>query len=185
MPSLIRWRFPVSGITCMLPILGQILKSWLLNRNRFPHSTFNWVGIDGTQLLCHMTPGMSRKTDRSYQLSILSVDTYGAQATVQEVNKGITNHKVSLQITSILPLTSLREEFGVIGYRAACVWQWRWRRWPIAKDVGKRKQCSLHQNHPLNGRISFSCDALGLWRTRILKWSLSTWVNLSMNSSTT
>ena len=25
--------------------------------NRFPHSTFNWVGIDGTQVLCHMTPG--------------------------------------------------------------------------------------------------------------------------------
>ncbi|KAF8346661.1 glycoside hydrolase family 38 protein [Amanita rubescens] len=47
------------------------------NINRFPHSTFNWVGIDGTQVLCHMTP----------------VDTYGAQVTVQEVNKGITNHK--------------------------------------------------------------------------------------------
>lgn len=25
-------------------------------RNVFPHSTFNWVGIDGTQVLCHMTP---------------------------------------------------------------------------------------------------------------------------------
>jgi alpha-mannosidase len=24
--------------------------------NKFPHSTFNWVGIDGTQVLCHMTP---------------------------------------------------------------------------------------------------------------------------------
>lgn len=24
--------------------------------NTFPHSTFNWVGIDGTQVLCHMTP---------------------------------------------------------------------------------------------------------------------------------
>ena len=25
--------------------------------NVFPHTTFNWVGIDGTQVLCHMTPG--------------------------------------------------------------------------------------------------------------------------------
>jgi hypothetical protein len=50
-----------------------------------------------------MTPGMSRKADRSYQLSILLVDTYGAQATVQEVNKGITNHKVSLQIPDFMP----------------------------------------------------------------------------------
>ncbi|OAX33098.1 glycoside hydrolase family 38 protein [Rhizopogon vinicolor AM-OR11-026] len=47
------------------------------NINRFPHSTFNWVGIDGSQVLCHMTP----------------VDTYTAQATVGDVNKGVTNHK--------------------------------------------------------------------------------------------
>ncbi|KAH7922134.1 glycoside hydrolase family 38 protein [Leucogyrophana mollusca] len=47
------------------------------NINVFPHSTFNWVGIDGSQVLCHMTP----------------VDTYTAQATVGDVNKGLTNHK--------------------------------------------------------------------------------------------
>lgn len=47
------------------------------NINVFPHTTFNWVGIDGSQVLCHMTP----------------VDTYTAQATVGDVNKGITNHK--------------------------------------------------------------------------------------------
>ncbi|KAF5362894.1 hypothetical protein D9758_007045 [Tetrapyrgos nigripes] len=47
------------------------------NVNVFPHSTFNWVGIDGTQVLCHMTP----------------VDTYTAQATVGDVNKGLSNHK--------------------------------------------------------------------------------------------
>ncbi|KAH0580103.1 hypothetical protein H2248_002912 [Termitomyces sp. 'cryptogamus'] len=46
-------------------------------RNVFPHTTFNWVGIDGTQVLCHMTP----------------VDTYTAQATVGDVNKGQNNHK--------------------------------------------------------------------------------------------
>ncbi|RDB17533.1 Alpha-mannosidase [Hypsizygus marmoreus] len=47
------------------------------NINVFPHSTFNWVGIDGSQVLCHMTP----------------VDTYTAQATVGDIYKGQTNHK--------------------------------------------------------------------------------------------
>ncbi|KAG6918486.1 hypothetical protein DXG01_014113 [Tephrocybe rancida] len=47
------------------------------NINVFPHTTFNWVGIDGTQVLCHMTP----------------VDTYTAQATVGDINKGQNNHK--------------------------------------------------------------------------------------------
>lgn len=45
--------------------------------NKFPHSTFNWIGIDGTQVLVHMTP----------------VDTYNAQATVGEVIKATSNHK--------------------------------------------------------------------------------------------
>ncbi|KAI0061336.1 glycoside hydrolase family 38 protein [Artomyces pyxidatus] len=53
------------------------------NINVFPHSTFNWVGIDGTQVLCHMTP----------------VDTYTAQATVGDIHKGVTNHK-NLESTS-------------------------------------------------------------------------------------
>ncbi|KAF8512088.1 glycoside hydrolase family 38 protein [Hysterangium stoloniferum] len=48
-----------------------------LSCNVFPHSTFNWVGIDGTQVLCHMTP----------------VDTYTSQATVGDVLKGVTNNK--------------------------------------------------------------------------------------------
>ncbi|POW14082.1 hypothetical protein PSHT_07542 [Puccinia striiformis] len=45
--------------------------------NKFPHSTFNWIGIDGTQMLVHMTP----------------VDTYNAQANVDDVLKAINNHK--------------------------------------------------------------------------------------------
>jgi alpha-mannosidase len=32
--------------------------------NVFPHSTLNWVGIDGTQVLCHMTPGTFRRIMR-------------------------------------------------------------------------------------------------------------------------
>ncbi|KAJ4488346.1 glycosyl hydrolases family 38 N-terminal domain-containing protein [Lentinula aciculospora] len=57
------------------------------NINIFPHSTFNWVGIDGTQVLCHMTP----------------VDTYTAQASVGDVQKGLTNHKnLESSATSLL-----------------------------------------------------------------------------------
>ncbi|KAH7105393.1 glycosyl hydrolases family 38 N-terminal domain-containing protein [Auriculariales sp. MPI-PUGE-AT-0066] len=47
------------------------------NINVFPHSTFNWIGIDGTQVMCHMTP----------------VDTYNAQVTVGDLRKGEQNHK--------------------------------------------------------------------------------------------
>ncbi|PPR01817.1 hypothetical protein CVT24_001681 [Panaeolus cyanescens] len=79
------WLPDSFGLTGALPqlIRGAGMKyfftqklSWN-NINVFPHSTFNWVGIDGTQVLCHMTP----------------VDTYTAQATVGDVNKGLTNHK--------------------------------------------------------------------------------------------
>ena len=50
--------------------------------NQFPHSTFNWVGIDGSQVLTHLTP----------------VDSYGAQANVSEIRKGMWNHK-NLEVT--------------------------------------------------------------------------------------
>ncbi|KAJ3503870.1 hypothetical protein NLJ89_g8237 [Agrocybe chaxingu] len=79
------WLPDSFGLTGALPqlIRGAGMKyfftqklSWN-NINVFPHTTFNWVGIDGTQVLCHMTP----------------VDTYTAQATVGDVNRGLTNHK--------------------------------------------------------------------------------------------
>ncbi|OBZ74598.1 Alpha-mannosidase [Grifola frondosa] len=79
------WLPDSFGLTGALPQLIRLADmeyfftqklSWN-NINVFPHSTFNWVGIDGTQVLCHMTP----------------VDTYTAQATVGDVNKGLTNHK--------------------------------------------------------------------------------------------
>ncbi|KAI0085525.1 glycoside hydrolase family 38 protein [Irpex rosettiformis] len=76
------WLPDSFGLTGSLPQLIRLagMKYFFtqkLSCNVFPHSTFNWVGIDGTQVLCHMTP----------------VDTYTAQATVGDVNKGITNHK--------------------------------------------------------------------------------------------
>ncbi|KAF8878221.1 glycoside hydrolase family 38 protein [Infundibulicybe gibba] len=76
------WLPDSFGLTGALPqlIRGAGMNYFFtqkLSCNVFPHSTFNWVGIDGTQVLCHMTP----------------VDTYTAQATVGDVNKGVTNHK--------------------------------------------------------------------------------------------
>ncbi|KAF9025150.1 glycoside hydrolase family 38 protein [Hymenopellis radicata] len=88
------WLPDSFGLTGALPqiIRGAGMKyfftqklSWN-NINRFPHSTFNWVGIDGTQVLCHMTP----------------VDTYTAQATVGDVKKGVENHKNLESSTSAL-----------------------------------------------------------------------------------
>jgi hypothetical protein len=67
-----------------------------VSSNVFPHSTFNWVGIDGTQVLCHMTPvgecNVRNDKDSAHPLS----DTYTAQASVGDVNKGQTNHKVGI-----------------------------------------------------------------------------------------
>jgi alpha-mannosidase len=46
------------------------------NINKFPNSTFNWVGLDNTQVLCHMAP----------------TETYDAQVTAAELKRSITNH---------------------------------------------------------------------------------------------
>ncbi|KAJ7639802.1 glycoside hydrolase family 38 protein [Mycena polygramma] len=79
------WLPDSFGLTAAMPQLlrGAGMKyfftqklSWN-NINNFPHTTFNWVGLDGTQVLCHMTP----------------VDTYTAQATVGDVNRAVAGHK--------------------------------------------------------------------------------------------
>ena len=51
--------------------------------NSFPHSTFNWVGLDGSQVLTHMTP----------------VNSYGSQGDIGEVRRGVTGHK-NLEVTN-------------------------------------------------------------------------------------
>jgi alpha-mannosidase len=47
------------------------------NINNFPHSTFNWVALDGSQVVCHMTPA----------------ETYTAEANFGDVRRSITQHK--------------------------------------------------------------------------------------------
>lgn len=47
------------------------------NINNFPHTTFNWVSLDGSQVLCHMTPA----------------ETYTANAHFGDVRRSVTQHK--------------------------------------------------------------------------------------------
>lgn len=47
------------------------------NINNFPHTTFNWVSLDGSQVLCHMTPA----------------ETYTADAHFGDVKRSVTQHK--------------------------------------------------------------------------------------------
>ncbi|CAG8450748.1 8086_t:CDS:10, partial [Ambispora leptoticha] len=47
------------------------------NINKFPNTTFYWVGLDGTKVLTHMCPS----------------ETYVAQGTVDELIKSVTNNK--------------------------------------------------------------------------------------------
>ncbi|PGH05440.1 alpha-mannosidase [Blastomyces parvus] len=47
------------------------------NINKFPHTTFNWVALDGSQVLCHMTPA----------------ETYTASAHFGDVRRSVTQHK--------------------------------------------------------------------------------------------
>ena len=47
------------------------------NINNFPHTTFNWVALDGSQVLCHMPPS----------------ETYTAEAHFGDVKRSVSQHK--------------------------------------------------------------------------------------------
>ena len=53
--------------------------SWC-ERNRFPHVTFDWVGIDGTSVLTHLTPG------HNYNSSIFPADLVFAEKNLVELD---------------------------------------------------------------------------------------------------
>ncbi|KAL8898042.1 MAG: hypothetical protein Q9192_002274 [Flavoplaca navasiana] len=64
---------------CRLAGMGRFFTqklSWN-NINTFPHTTFIWVALDGSQVLCHMAPD----------------NTYTAEADFGDVNRSITQHK--------------------------------------------------------------------------------------------
>lgn len=57
------------------------------NINKFPHTTFNWVALDGSQVICHMAPS----------------ETYTANADFGDVRRSVTQHKsMDQDATSLL-----------------------------------------------------------------------------------
>ena len=57
------------------------------NINNFPHTTFNWVSLDGSQVICHMAPA----------------ETYTAEAHFGDVRRSETQHKsMDKDATSLL-----------------------------------------------------------------------------------
>ncbi|KAH8592200.1 glycoside hydrolase family 38 protein [Bisporella sp. PMI_857] len=47
------------------------------NINKFPHTTFNWVALDGSQVLCHMAPS----------------EKYNSECDVEDLKNSISQHK--------------------------------------------------------------------------------------------
>ena len=57
------------------------------NINKFPHTTFNWVSLDGSQVICHMAPS----------------ETYTAEAHFGDVKRSVSQHKsMDQDATSLL-----------------------------------------------------------------------------------
>ena len=79
------WLPDTFGYSAQLPQLCRLAGmnrfftqklSWN-NINNFPHTTFNWVALDGSQVLCHMPPS----------------ETYTAEAHFGDVKRSVTQHK--------------------------------------------------------------------------------------------
>ncbi|OJJ44484.1 hypothetical protein ASPZODRAFT_27716 [Penicilliopsis zonata CBS 506.65] len=79
------WLPDTFGYTAQLPQLCRLAGmsrfitqklSWN-NINNFPHTTFNWVALDGSQVLCHMPPS----------------ETYNAEAQLAELVNSVDQHK--------------------------------------------------------------------------------------------
>ncbi|KAI4640986.1 uncharacterized protein J4E78_010462 [Alternaria triticimaculans] len=65
----------ICRISGMTRFLTQKL-SWN-NINNFPHTTFNWVALDNSQVICHMPPS----------------ETYTCEANFGDVKRSVTQHK--------------------------------------------------------------------------------------------
>jgi len=89
------WLPDTFGYSAQLPQLCRLAGmsrfftqklSWN-NINNFPHTTFNWVALDGSQVLCHMTPA----------------ETYTAEAHFGDIRRSVTQHKsLDQDATSLL-----------------------------------------------------------------------------------
>ena len=58
-------------------------KLWWSERNEFPHVTFRWRGIDGTEILSHLTPG------RDYNSPLQPDELVGGEAKLTRLDKTI------------------------------------------------------------------------------------------------
>lgn len=79
------WLPDTFGYSAQLPQLCRLAGmsnfltqklSWN-NINKFPHTTFNWVSLDGSQVMCHMPPS----------------ETYTAEAHFGDLVRSISQHK--------------------------------------------------------------------------------------------
>jgi alpha-mannosidase len=79
------WLPDTFGYSSQLPQLSRLAGmsrfftqklSWN-NINNFPHTTFKWVSLDGSQVMCHMAPS----------------ETYTADAHFGDVRRSVTQHK--------------------------------------------------------------------------------------------
>ncbi|KAM9884123.1 hypothetical protein VD0002_g3775 [Verticillium dahliae] len=79
------WLPDTFGYSAQLPQLCRLAGmerfltqklSWN-NINKFPHTTFNWVALDGSQVICHMPPA----------------ETYTAEAHLGDVKRSVSQHK--------------------------------------------------------------------------------------------
>jgi hypothetical protein len=123
--------------------VDSVVRSCLHYSNVFPHSTFNWVGIDGTQVLCHMTPvGVLWHLLLSYdtQLTVYALRYLYCTSYRRRRQQGHQEPQgtPTLDIYNTCS-DSCAAESGVFRYRTPCLWQWRWWRRPVVEDVGKRK----------------------------------------------
>lgn len=79
------WLPDTFGYSAQLPQLCRLagMKSFLTqklswnNINKFPHTTFNWVALDGSQVLCHMPPA----------------ETYTSMAHFGDMKRSVSQHK--------------------------------------------------------------------------------------------
>lgn len=89
------WLPDTFGYSAQLPQLCRLagMKNFLTqklswnNINKFPHTTFNWVALDGSQVICHMPPS----------------ETYTAEAHFGDVKRSVQQHKsMDQDATSLL-----------------------------------------------------------------------------------
>ncbi|KAG9249452.1 alpha-mannosidase [Emericellopsis atlantica] len=79
------WLPDTFGFSCQIPQICRLAgmtrfmtqKPCFNSVNEFPHTTFNWVALDGSQVLTHMPP----------------CKTYTAEGNLGDITRSISNHK--------------------------------------------------------------------------------------------